>query len=145
LCGGRECGKTYTSEQICVAAFLDTPGLVVQILRATDKDVKKQKYSEVISTLNNYDVDKEDYTYKAGELTFINKYNKNQIILDSLNEEDNPAIEGGKINLPIQPKYVNKFINFYEEANQLNKILIDQHQISTRSANDKYQKINIYA
>lgn len=145
LCGGRECGKTYTSEQICVAAFLIIPGLVIQMLRATDKDVKKQKYSEIISALNAYNVDKEDYTYRAGELTFLNKINNNMIILDSLNEEDNPAVEGGKINLPIQPKYITKFINFYEEANQLNKILIDQHQISTRSANPNYQKINIYA
>ena len=145
LCGGRECGKTYTTEEILVAIFLQVCGVVIQELRATDKDVKKQKYSETISMLNSFNVDREDYVFKAGELTFINKLNKNLIILDSLNEQDNPPAEGGKINLPIHPNYVKRFINFYEEANQLNKILIDQHQISTRSANPNYQKINIYA
>ena len=145
VCGGRECGKTFTTEEILIAIFLVCAGIVIQELRATDKDVKKQKYSETISMLNSFNVDREDYQFKAGELTFINKLNNNLIILDSLNEQDNPPAEGGKINLPIQPSYVKRFINFYEEANQLNKILIDQHQISTRSASPDYQKINIYA
>ncbi len=143
--GGRECSKTFTSEQILISGFLSVDGLCCQIVRQTEKMVKKQKYGEIISMLNLFDVPKDDYSYKAGEMTFVNKLNNNLIILDSLNEEDNPAIDGGKIDLPIQPRYVKKFINFYEEANQMNPILIDQHQISTRSADSNYQKLNIYA
>lgn len=145
LCGGRDFGKTYTAEQATISYLIKYPNSYLQMLRATDNDVKVQKYSEVVSMFNILGLDENDYRYNAGMKTFTLKHNYNKIILDSLNEENNPPVEGGKINLPIQPANVQHFINFYEEANQIHPVLIDQHQISTRAANRTYQVLNIYA
>lgn len=142
--GGRESGKTHSAEQFEILSFATIPNVYTQVLRRTDKDVKKQKKPEIMGMLNDFELIKDvDYKYNSGDMEFTFIANNNKIILDSLNEEDNPPIEGAKLNLPNLPRNIKYCINMYEEASQLNKILVDQHQLSTRNATN-LEKIYIF-
>lgn len=135
--GGRSGLKTSNSEKISTIGWIEVPDLWVQVLRGTDKEVKKQKGNEYASLINSLGLIKgTDYNYVKGDMEFTNLYNNNKIILDSLNAEDYPAEEGAKLDLPILPQNIKAVINFYDEANQLSKALVDQHILSTRNNAD---------
>lgn len=142
LPGGRYSGKTFHILLIGIYLCLKESGVIFQIVRRTEKQVKKQKITEVKNTLHLLGCN--DYHFNKGELIFTLP-NGSIIKLDHLNEEDANPEEGGKLDLPILPYSTKKVITFYEECVELNKILISQHQLSTRSLNRNCKYVFIYA
>lgn len=145
LCGGRGGGKTQMILIANTYLLSQLDHVIFNVCRRKLSEVKKQKYEEIRNQLVEFNLD-EKLVYTKGNSTFFDPKTYNKIRLDSINDEEVKPTEGGKLDLPIEGPFTNLISNFYEEASSFPFLeLIQQHQISSRAKNNKYEKIYFYA